>query len=164
MVKSIQGHHSGLLIYTLQKDILVTKSHFPEDGEWETSLTDLLSSTYPCHRAQEGTILDRTLVAPTPVSRTLFRVVICLPLATREIARGTAPIRIWLGKQGWQWYADVTRLGSLSIYYCAHSKSWPQGSHRPGSKSQLQKEIYGVRSQNRLRCLPLWRRKGKEWG
>lgn len=126
MVKSIQGHRSGLLIYTLQKDALVFKSHCSEDGKWDTSVADLQSSTCPCRQAQEGTILDRTLAAPALVSGTLFRVVICLPLGTRETARSTAQIGVWSGKQCWQWYADLTRLGSPSTYYCARSKSWPQ--------------------------------------
>ena len=38
MVKSIQGHHSGLLVCTFLKGRLV-RSRVPEDGIWGTSLT-----------------------------------------------------------------------------------------------------------------------------
>ena len=140
MVKSIQGHRSGLLIYPLQKDALVFKSHFSEDGKWDTSGADLQSSVCPCRRAQEGTIPDRTLAAPALVSGTLFGVVmlamVCRPNQTgKSVHVLLSPLKI---------------LAS--------------GSHRPAGKSQLQKEIYGVRSQDRPKCLPLWRREGQGWG
>lgn len=47
MVKSVQGHCSGLLISSLQKDILVIRSHFPEGAKWGNP-ADPLSSTQPC--------------------------------------------------------------------------------------------------------------------
>ena len=105
-----------LLIYSLQKDTLVIRSRFPEEGKWETSWTCSLVYIHVTER-RKGLFETGQLAGAFQSS---FRGVTWLPLTTKRGAGSNARMETWLGKQCWQRSADPTRPGSLPTYYCAH--------------------------------------------